>query len=166
MSNKKWCVICQTDGRVETISATAPTVCPVSGGHTIGDVTYLGDVSFYYEEDDSEDTFTGDTNWHEKVTLDFTPLIAQDYMIEWTCEMKDDSISKKCFVQCEADNTILINSSTNDPESTNDYRSYSGFKKVNFSAAAHYIDIDVKCEDAGGMVTTVRNARIKVTPLV
>lgn len=165
MSNKKWCVICQTDGRVETISATEPTVCPIDGGHIIGDVTYCGEVPFYYIEDDSEDTFSGDTAWHEKVTLNFTPPTAGDYLVEWTAEMKDDSVSKKCFVRCQADDTDIVNLSTNDPESTNDYRSYSGFKKMNFSAAAHFIDIDVQCEDGGGMVTTIRNARIKVTRL-
>lgn len=42
--SKKWNIVCQTDSHVETISASAPTECPNGAGHTIGDVTYLGEV--------------------------------------------------------------------------------------------------------------------------
>jgi len=45
MALKRWKIICSVDGHVETTSEIAPTVCPVNAAHTIGDVTYTGEVA-------------------------------------------------------------------------------------------------------------------------
>jgi len=43
--NKRWHIICQTDGLVETVSESTPTVCPNNAGHTIGEVRWVGNAS-------------------------------------------------------------------------------------------------------------------------
>ena len=62
--------------------------------------------------------------------LSITPLTQADYLVEWSCEMKDDSVSFAGKIRLEMDDTTTLGQCQNAPIATVDFISISGFKKV------------------------------------
>lgn len=115
-----------------------------------------------YTEDETVSATT-DTAWQQKLRMNFTPPSVGDYLLEWAVESTNSKLAKCFFVQVELDDTTQINIVVSCPSIAGEYKSYSAFKKINFTDTnLHTIDVDFKAESDTASIRRVRLAMTKI----
>jgi len=110
----------------------------------------------YKNKSNDSESSTTSTNWQEKASLSVSSIPAGKYRIGWCAELKQSG-DAKAILQVQLDDSDQINGTT---ENKGEYRTHSGFKKKNLTAASHTIDIDYKQNNNG--TAFIRNARIEL----
>lgn len=121
--------------------------------------SFGGDHGF--SKADSENSYSGTSNWQTKTTLSKTGLPAGKYHIEWYIELKCSSSSAdtKARLYSDSANTHAeINLEL--PDATN-YAAWSGHDEVDLTAGNHTFELQYALE-APGATIYVRRGRISL----
>ena len=115
-----------------------------------------------YIEDDTVSSTTN-TNWQQKLRMNFTPPSVGDYFLEWAVEISNSKLAKCTYIQVELDDTTQINIVVACPSMAGEYKAYSAFKKINFADTnLHTVDVDFKAESD---TASIRRVRLSMTKL-
>ena len=120
-------------------------------------VTAVTEPTYRFTAADTE-TGTSSTTYVNKVSLAFTPAIADDWIILGFAEFRYSSTTYSGLLRMTVDGATVAES-TMEPISNVQYITFSAMKAANLSTAAHTINIDY-CSERSGTNNYVRRARI------
>lgn len=127
----------------------------------------LSYLNFQYVESEAEQTEIGGSYVLKTgASLQWTPPIAGDYIVEYSAEITNSSSSAECRAIVELDNGGTPGNGTelgfcaHEPETGNQYHMISGMKKITLTQAAHRIDWAFL--EIGGGTAKIRRTRITV----
>lgn len=116
------------------------------------------DIVTDYTSSEGE-SITTDTAWQQKLRLSFTPPIAGDYMLLFSCEITNSSATKEVQVQLEQDDTTQLNYAYHSPSTANRYDTRMGYAIVALDTNPHTFDLDFSRIGTVG-TAKIRRARI------
>lgn len=95
-----------------------------------------------------------------KLTVPFTPTLAQDFLVEWYAEFAQSNNNKGVEIRAQVDGAN-VGANLNTALNNNDYQSVSGFALLPLTATSHTFTLDFR--QNGGGTAKIKNARLKIT---
>lgn len=117
--------------------------------------------NFYSEQlTTSQTTSNSYTTFH---TLNFTPSVAGDYLVNFTCEVRDDvGTGLDCNMRYDTTNHVKVREFS--PAAVNGWGTFSGTQRFTVTAASHDVDIRFRASTGGNNVR-IRDSKISVVQL-
>lgn len=113
---------------------------------------------FIRHSESSTESTTTSTILQDKLSLTFIPPTSGDYLLEWYFEHTSNANNKSTRVAIDQDGSIISDTKYTNANTTPDYQSKSGFKKITLTAASHTFKIQFSSPDVG--TAYIKNARL------
>jgi len=114
----------------------------------------IGMVDFDYN-DSLPESSTSSTSYQQKVRLNISDIVAGDYIVMWSYELRAGKNAKRIGVRVQVNDSLILTETT--PELRDHYLEYGGFEKTTLPQGNNFIDLDYKKIAA---TAYIRRARI------